>query len=366
MKKLFDKTTFGKLELKNRFWRSATWLNMADEKGHVTERLINEYEKLAAGGVGTIITGYAFVLEEEQPNPGMLGIYDDSFIEEYKQLNEKLHKYGTKTVMQIVYGGSFTNFNTEERLIWGPSAVPHPIMRTTPTEMTKENIQTVINAFANAALRVKKSNFDAVQFHGAHSYLLSQFLSPYYNKRTDEYGGSLENRCRIIVETLDAVRKKVGDDYPVLIKMHATDDWDENGIDENDALYVAKKLEEHGIDGIEFSGGNLDMKNYINKGPGHVKINKVEDQSYFAEKTALIAKELNIPVISVGGHRTPSKMEEILNSSNIEYFALCRTLFADPDQVNKWENNYDAKVKCVSCGKCFSKNGNVCILNRKK
>ena len=366
MKKLFEKTKFGKLELKNRFWRSATWLNMADEKGHVTERLENEYIKLAAGGVGTIITGYAFILKEEQPNPGMLGIYEDSFIDEYQKFNEKIHKYGTKTVMQIVYGGSFTNFNTEERLIWGPSAVPHPIMKTVPTEMTKEDIKKVINAFADAALRVKKSGFDAVQLHGAHSYLLSQFLSPYYNRRTDCYGGSLENRCRIIVETLDAVRKKVGEEYPVLIKLHATDDWGENGINEDDALYIAKKLEEHGIDGIEFSGGNLDMKNYINKGPGRVKINKVEDQSYFAEKTAKIANELNIPIISVGGHKTPQRMEEIINSSNIDYISLSRTLFADPEQINKWEKDYDAKVKCVSCGKCFGKNENICILNRKK
>ncbi len=366
MKKLFEKTKFGNLELKNRFWRSATWLNIADKKGHLTERLRTEYIKLAQGGVGTIITGYAFITENEQPNAGMLGIYDDSFIAEYQSLNEKIHNYGTKIIMQIVYGGSFTNFNTEDRLIWGPSAVAHPCMKTVPTEMTKDDIQYIVKAFADAALRVKKAGFDGVQFHGAHSYLLNQFLSPYYNRRTDEYGGTIENRCRIIIETLDAVKEKVGDEFPVLIKIHATDDWGDNGIDEHDALYIAQQLIEHGIDGIEFSGGNLDFKNYPNKAPGHIKINNIEDQSYFAEKTAWIAAQINVPIISVGGHKNPQKMEDILNASNIDYFALSRTLFADPEQINKWKNDYDAKVRCISCGKCWGKDGNVCILNLKK
>ncbi len=280
MKKLFETTSIGPMELRNRLWRAATWMNMADYKGHMTKRLEKVYLDLAQGGVGTIITGYAFVLEEEQPNPNMLGIYDDSFIPEYQEFTQKIQAEGAKIVMQIVYGGSFTSYLLENRTIWGPSAVAHPLTKVVPTEMTADNIKTIISAFASAAGRVKAAGFDGVELHGAHTYLLSQFLSPYFNQRTDEYGGSIENRGRIIFEILDAVRKEVGPDYPVFIKLHCTDDWDDKGLTEQESLTVALELEKRGITGIEFSGGNMDNEDYPNQGPGRSGILKVEKQPY--------------------------------------------------------------------------------------
>lgn len=364
MRTLFESTCIGPMTLKNRLWRSATWLNMADKKGHLTKRLEQVYLKLARGGVGTIITGYAFILEEEQPNPGMLGIYDDSFIREYQAFTEKIKAEGANIIMQIVYGGSCTAFQPDNRLIWGPSAVPHPLFKVVPTEMTKKNIKTLVTAFARAAGRVKAARFDGVQIHGAHTYLLSQFLSPYYNRRVDEYGGAIENRGRIIFETLEAVRKEVGSDYPVLIKMHCSDDWGENGLTEEESRYVAKELEDRGISGIEFSGGNLDIKNYPNAGPIRNGILKPEKQSYFAEKTARIAQHLNIPVISVGGHRNPEKMEQILNTTSIGYFSLSRLLHSEPGIVNRWRQGDLTKPRCIACNKCRDKDGNVCIQDR--
>lgn len=364
MKTLFEKTEIGPMSLKNRLWRSATWMNMAEAKGHLTDRLEQVYLTLARGGVGTIITGYAFVLEEEQPNPGMLGIYDDSFIPEYRAMNEKIRAEGANIIMQIVYGGSCTANEPENRTIWGPSAVPHPLYKVVPTEMTKENIKTVVTAYASAARRVKASGFNGVQLHGAHTYLLSQFLSPYYNRRNDEYGGVIENRARIIFETLEAVTKEVGTDYPVFIKMHCSDDWDDNGLTETESLFVAKELEKRKISGIEFSGGNLDMKNYPNAGPARNGLLKSENQSYFAEKTARIADHLNIPVISVGGHRDPKKMERMLNTSSIDYFSLSRTLLSEPDLINRWHGGDLTKPRCVACNKCRTREGNVCILDR--
>jgi len=366
MKQLFDATQIGPMKLKNRLWRSATWLGMADDKGHVTERLQQAYLDLAKGGVGTIITGYAFVLEEEQPNPGMLGIYDDSFIPEYADFVRKLKAEGANVVMQIVYGGSTTNFQVEGRTIWGPSAVPHPAFGTVPTEMTKENIDTVVQAFAQAARRVKAAGFDGVQIHGAHSYLFSQFLSPYYNRREDEYGGSIENRARIIFEALAAIRTEVGDEYPVFIKMHCSDEWDEHGLTVEESGFVAKELEKRSITGIEFSGGNFDLKNYPGKMAIRKGIIKEEKQSYFAEKTAKIAEELTVPVISVGGHRTPKVLEGILNSSSIEYVSLSRTLHSEPDMVNRWASGDHGKPRCVACSKCWAPGGNVCVLDRKE
>jgi 2,4-dienoyl-CoA reductase-like NADH-dependent reductase (Old Yellow Enzyme family) len=364
MKTLFEETQLGSMTLKNRLWRSATWLNMADEQGHLTSRLENVYLDLAKGGVGTIITGYAFVLKEEQPNPGMLGIYDDMFIDEYKKFTGKIQAEGANIVMQIAYGGSFTNYQADSRTIWGPSAVAHPLTEVVPIEMTLDNIKTLVSAFALAAGRVKAAGFDGVELHAAHSYLLSQFLSPYFNRRTDEYGGSIENRARIILEVLDAVREEVGQHYPVFIKMHCTDDWGEQGLSSEDSLMVALELEKRGITAIEFSGGNLDMKNFPNKGPGRAGILKTEKQSYFARATAEIAAQLQVPVISVGGHRSPELMEELLETTGIEYFALSRVLHSEADIVNRWEKNSKTKPRCLSCNKCWYKNGNVCILTR--
>lgn len=365
-KQLFEQTNIAGMTLKNRLWRSATWLNMADDKGHITKKLLDSYIGLASGGVSTIITGYAFILEDEQPNPGMLGIYNDDFIEEYQGFVAKLKEHGANVVMQIVYGGSTTKYNTEDRVIWGPSAVAHPSFGTVPVEMSKDDIETVIEAYVNAARRVKAAGFDGVQLHGAHSYLFSQFLTPYYNQRSDEYGGSIENRGRIIFETVKRVRAAVGESYPVFIKMHCSDEWDENGLSVEDSLYVAKELERLGITGIEFSGGNMDIENYPGKAPIKKGLIKEEKQSYFAEKTAIIAKELNIPVISVGGHRSPQKMEDILNSTDISYFSLSRTLHAEPDLINRWRDGNFDKPRCTSCAQCWHSEGNVCILDRNK
>jgi len=364
-KKIFEATRIGNLELKNRLWRSATWLNMADEKGHLTTELIARYEELARGGVGTIITGYANIIEEEQPNAGMLGIYSDVFIEEYRPFVKRMHELGAKLVMQICYGGSSTRYQPDKRIIWGPSAVKNRAYGVTPLEMSTEDIRTVIDAYAQSARRVKEAGFDGVQLHAAHSYLYSQFLSPYFNRREDAYGGSIENRARIIFETLEAVRKEVGPNYPVLIKMHCTDDWDENGLKVEESLWVSKELEKLGVTAIEFSGGNPDPR-YPLKRPIRTKILKREKQAYFYEATKQIAAELSIPVISVGGHRNVDLMEDILNDCNISYISLSRTLFSEPDLPNKWKENPAYDPRCTSCAKCWSPGGNVCILDRKK
>lgn len=158
MSKIFESTTIGPMKLKNRLWRSSTWENKADEKGHLTPELVEVYENVARGGVGTILTGYAFICEEEQPSPGMMGIYNDSFIPEYKEFTDRIHNIGANIMMQIAYGGSSTNFNVGTRKILGPSAVEHPVFKVTPVEMTKEDIKYIIKSNADAALRVKKQD----------------------------------------------------------------------------------------------------------------------------------------------------------------------------------------------------------------
>lgn len=362
MTTLFDKTNLLNMYLKNRFFRSATWEAMADSKGHLTNRLYDVYENLAKGGVGTIITGYAFVTEDEQPNPGMMGIYDDSFIEEYKEFTDRIHSSDTNIILQIAYGGSRTNFNVGKRTILGPSAVAQSQHGVIPKEATKAEIEELIRSFADASVRAKKAGFDGVQFHAAHGYLYSQFLSPYYNKRADEYGGSIENRARIIFETLAAVREKVGSDFPVLIKINSSD-FTENGFSFEDCKYVCKRLEELGIDGIEISG-------YVGPRPEDKNLNNnmlktLETESYYWKYAAKIAEEVKVPIISVGGNRSLELMTKILKNTNIKYFSLSRPLLREPDLINRWAGEDKEHSKCISCNKCFNPKGVTCIFKKK-
>lgn len=335
MKTLFDSAQLAKMALKNRFIRSATW------------------EELAKGGVGAIITGNAFVMESEQHNPGMLGIYDDSFINEYKRLTDKVHEYGVKIIMQIVYGGSQTSFNVGERTIWGPSSLEHPATKTESKEISKEEIKILVQAFADAAARAKKAGFDGVQLHAAHGLLFSQFLNPYYNRRTDEYGGSIDNRARILLESYEAMRKTVGEDYPILVKIHC-EDFMEGGLSAEDSLNVCRLLSEMGIDAIEVSGGD----------PARTNIPAKEKESYFKEHAAGIAEQVKAPILLVGGNRSLETMSEILDSTKIEFFSLSRPLLREPDLINRWQKGDTKKAKCISCNKCFTTEGSRhCIFN---
>lgn len=369
MKNIFDKTKLGNLEMKNRIIRGALWEDLADEKGHLTPELSAIYEELAQGGASTLITGYAFVTKDEQPNPGMMGIYDDSFIPEYQKFTNKIHEYGANIIMQIVYGGFMTTFNVGERTIWGPSTIQNENTGTWAKEITKEEIKYLVKAYADAALRVKKSGFDGVEIHGGHGYLLSQFLSPYYNKRTDEYGGCVENRGRIIFEIFTAMRESVGKDFPIWIKLNSADYVKEGGLTEEDSMYVAKKLAELGIDAIEVTGGNESIKEVSENNLGAARTKVVvskTNESYFKDYAKKLAEMIDIPVILIGGNRHIDVMEEILNSSKIEYFSMSRPLTCEPNLVNIWMSGDLKKPKCVSCNKCYFTPGKRCIFNLKK
>lgn len=360
-KNLFDITKIKNMTMKNRFIRSATWEQLADEKGHLTDNLFLLYENLAKGGVGTIITGYTNVLESDKPSPNMLGIYDDSFIDEYKIFTDKIHEYGANILMQIVHGGSNSNYKLEERILLAPSAVENIAMKSIPKEMSKQEIKEVVKAFADAAARVKKAGSDGVQLHVAHGFLLNQFLAPYYNRRKDEYGGTLENRARIVFECYEEVRKSVGYDFPVWIKINCDDFMDE-GFTFEESLYVCKELSKKGVDLIEISGGSYSSR--INEGPARTGIIKKDNESYFKDFAARIAREVDIPVSLVGGNRSLENMEYILNSTEIEFFSLARPLLCEPNLINRWKSGNTDKAKCISCNQCFVVEGSRhCVFN---
>lgn len=358
MKNLFNEVKISDLSIKNRFVRSATWENMTDN-GKMNKKLYDLYEDLAKGEIGLIITGYANILKEEQPNPGMFGIYDDSFISGYKELCDRVHKYNSKIILQVAYGGTKTKYNIGERNIFAPSNIPELSTETIGTPMTKEDIDYIVNAFAQSARRAKESGFDGIEIHGAHTYLINQFLSPYYNQRTDEYGGSLENRMRFLVEIYTAMRNETGLSYPILLKLTASDFFD-GGLTFEETRKISKKMEEIGIDAIEISG------NIHGKGESLVGHDfegyKIQKEAYFGEFAKIIAKEVEIPIITVGGIKTYEAADEILNSSNISMFGLSRPLLTEPHLIKRWKEGNREKVKCIRCSKCRTPEGNYCVI----
>lgn len=357
---LFEKAKIGNMEVKNHFLKSATWEKRATEDSHMTEYLYEHYKELAEGGVGTIILSYAHVLSTEQPNPNMLGMYDDSFIPEYKKLTEIVHKEGAKIVAQLVYGGNMTSYKVEGRDILSPSGIPLREDRPTGRPFDNDDVKELIEGFKKAAIRAKEAGFDGVQIHAAHGYFFSQTISPVYNKREDSYG---ENKGKLIYEVYEGIREVVGEDYPIWIKINCKD-FLPGGSEVEDIIKICKKLEKLGIDAIEVSGGHgiIASETFARK-----KILKLEDEGTFEKETIAIAQAVNVPVIMVGGVRSIEYMNNISENTKIKYFSLARPLICERDLINKWSKNPEKRARCVSCGNCFGERDGVpftCILER--
>lgn len=348
MKKLFEPALVGGLQLKNRFVRSATFEYAFDENENFTPRLLPLYEKLASNGVAAIITGMVGIDENSRWEPVMVKTYGETFVPELAKLAEKVHEFGTKLIVQINHCGK----KAEQVDSGGPSLAPsagetpqgRPVKAISP-----EEIQTVIANFAAAASRCKKAGADAVQIHAAHGYLLSQFLNPYFNKRTDEYGGTIENRARIVLEVYDAVRAAVGDDYPIWIKINSKD-LTEPSITPEEFLWVCQELDKRGLNAIEVSGGASISAKTVSA----PLIKKAEDEGFFAPEALQAAEKVSASVISVCGYRTPEMAEKWLNQGKIEAVSLCRPLISEPDLVGRWERGDRQKARCISCNKCFN------------
>ncbi len=361
MRNLFDVTLLKGVKLKNRFVRSGTWEQMASVDGRLTERLYSVYENLAKGQVGLIITSYTFVTRDEQPNLGMLGIYDDRGHDDYRALTEMVHGHGSAIVMQLVYGGTQTFLSQTDRTIFGPSAVAEMATGVVAKEMNQTEIRELVKAFGDAAIRAKKAGFDGVQIHCAHGYFLGQWLNPYHNRRTDQYGGSVENRARIILETYEEVRSRCGADYLVLLKINS-EDFVTGGATFEECRYVCRELARRGIDAIEISGGIFAAAENQRWARPHVTT--LSDEAYFATYAAQIAEEAEVPVILVGGLKSLEVMERLLAETKIEYFSMARALMTEPDLIQRWMLGDRSKSKCVSCNLCRHPGGNICILSR--
>lgn len=348
MSKLFERSVINGMELSNRFVRSATWEGMAAEDGSVTPKLTETLSALARGGVGLIITSHAYVLPEGQATPWQLGIYNDELIEELRTLTTAVHDAGAKIVMQVAHAGKFA----PGPLIGRPPMVVSDfegLSKSPRQEITIDYIRELVSAFGEAARRAKAAGFDGAQIHSAHGYLLSQFLSPAFNRREDEYGGSIENRARIHLEIYQAVRKAVGDDFPVLIKLNCRD-FAENGLSLEESLKVGSMLADAGLDAIELSGGLLTGGKLSPSRPG---ISSEEQEAYFREDAQAFKKEINIPLILVGGIRSWEVAERLVGDGVADYVSMSRPFIREPALINRWKAGDRRRALCKSDNLCF-------------
>lgn len=354
----FDKTFIKGKEFKNRFIRSAIWEGKCETDGTITPNLIKFYDELARGGVGTIITGYANVIPYDRPADRMIGVYDDKFIVGLRKLTDTVHQSDCNIFLQIAVGGSQGRPNLSERFV-GPTAHTHPITKNKTSELTVSEILELEDAFASAAIRAKKANFDGVEIHGAHGYLLSQFMNPTFNQREDMYGCDIKGRSRFLIETYEKVREAVGEDYIVAVKINSQD-FMENGATEEDMIWVCEELSRRGIDLIEVSGGTVLSRN--NKGVIRTRIKDYSDEGYFENFAKYLAEKINTPISLVGGIRSWEKVCEILDTTKIEYISLARPLLYEPNLINIWKEENYKKSSCISCNGCLSPNGATCVV----
>ena len=352
---LFTPIKIGPVTVPNRFVRSATHEYMADDEGNVSDNQIELYRRLAEGEVGLIVTGHAFVQPSGKASPRQTAVYDDRFLEGLARIPATVHRYPARVFLQIAHAGR----QTKERLCGcipvSPSAVYDPVSKVLPRELTGEEIHTLVADFVAAAGRAKRAGFDGVQLHAAHGYLISSFLSPHTNRRTDEWGGPVENRARVLLEVLRGVKDSCGRGFPAIVKLNSTD-FLENGLTIDDAVEVARMLEADGIDGIEVSGGMAEA----GRGSVWPGLRSGADEGYFVDNAALIKKAVGIPVFGLGGIRTLAVAEKIVEEGRADLVSLSRPFIRDPFLVKHFREGLAAGSECISCNKCFNPRGIRC------
>jgi 2,4-dienoyl-CoA reductase-like NADH-dependent reductase (Old Yellow Enzyme family) len=350
---LFEKSSIGSLELPNRFIKSSTWSGTGDKKGYVTDRTLTFHNEVARGGVGLILTGNQIVMSNGISLPYSIGNYDDSQADGLKKLVDSIHKEGCKVVVQTSHSLARSNpklFFAESDELWGVSAVPYSPGSAVPREMTKSEITRLVEAYTAAAVRSSKCGFDGVMLHGAHGYGLHQFLSPAWNRRGDSYGGSLQNRYRVVGEILEAMKGALGTDYPILFKLSAQD-FVTGGLEPPEALEIARRLQDGGIAAIQVSACCTVSEK--DKHCPKAEILEQKDEGYLLDFAQYVKDSVKVPIIAVGGIRSLSTAEGVLKDGKADYISLARPLIREPNLINQWKSGNTAKAKCISCNGCF-------------
>lgn len=358
---LFTPKNIGTCTIPNRLVVPAMVTNVCTPDGILTDRFIKYHEEKAKGGWGLIITEDYGVTEYGKGYAWIPGFYNDEQIARNIELTEAIHKHGSKIFCQIYHAGKqkFPGFSGEAV---APSAIKDPLAMNMPREMTVEEIHEVVEAFGDAALRAKKAGFDGVEIHAAHGYLLAEFLSFFVNKRTDEYGGCFTNRVRIFDEVYENVRKKVGYDYPVIVRM-SVNEYVPGGRTEAESYQLARHFDQLGVDAIHVSNGC-----YASDPNHHVISSMFAEHGFNADSAGKINAMVKCPVITVNKINDPDMADTLIEMGKADFIAMGRTSLADPFFPNKAKEGRLEEINhCVTCLQgCFGEamKGNfTCLVN---
>ena len=376
---LFTPINLGNVQVKNRFVHSATDEAMALETGEVSDKLIKRYQNLAKGEVGLIIPGHMFVHPLGRSGKYQIGIHSDDMIPGLRRLVEAVHQEGGKIAFQLAHAGRQTTKAMIGQTPIGPSSKGRdPIYFVKPKEMSTDDIQEVIQAFGKAASRAVEAGADGIQLHAAHGYLINQFISPFFNQRKDEWGGSDANRFRLLKEVISEVRNALPQGMPILVKLNTHDYTPQEGITPSLAVTYARWLSDLEIDGLEISCGS-GIYSFMNMCRGDVPVKELVqslpfwkkplarlmmkrmvgkydfDEPYNLEAAKLIKPVLGkTPLFVVGGLRKVAQMQEILEKQYADCISMSRPFIREPFIVKRIREGKAEAVACVSCNRCFA------------
>jgi 2,4-dienoyl-CoA reductase-like NADH-dependent reductase (Old Yellow Enzyme family)/thioredoxin reductase len=320
--KLFTPGKIGKLELKNRFVVGAMGVGFAEKTGEPTQRTVDYYAERAKGGFGLIITECTRVLTNQFCTPMQPSLSEDKYIDDWKKLTEAVHKYGSYIMPQLHHPGrQYTKLLLGHDTV-APSPIACPTFDEVPHEMTTQEVWDTIEAFGDAGLRAKKAGFDGVEVHAGHGYLVQQFLSPFTNRRFDEFGGSLENRARFATEIIKNIKKKAGSDFPVMVKL-SSEEKTPGGLTISDTKIYAKYFEEAGCDAIDVTICTYASLDWMSAPED-------EPMGFNAYNAKEIKESVHIPVISIDRINTPEIAEDILETGKADFVAIARQSLAEP------------------------------------
>ena len=342
LKHVFSPVKIGKLEISNRLVVSPMVTDYCNKDGTATERYIAYHETKAKGGWGLIICEDYAVDPKGKGFSNLPGLWNDNQIEGHRELTKRIHKHGTKIIAQIYHCGRQTSHNVIGSQPVAPSPIPCPVMQEIPHELTISEIHDLVEKYGDCALRAKKAGFDGVEVHGAHGYLIAEFMSPYSNKRTDEYGGSLINRMRFPLEIISNIKQKAGNDFLVTFRISGNE-FVPGGITMEDTKAIAVLLENAGIHAIHVSAG-VYVSIYAIIPPAAVP------HGWITDFTAELKKVVHIPVITVGRINNPLFAETIIASGKADLVAMGRASLADPELPKKAAaGKFEEINTCIGC-----------------
>lgn len=359
---LFKPIKIGSMTVRNRFVVPPMGTNYANDDGTISQRSIDYYAERAKGGFGLITIEVTAVEPKGKAIPNQPGLWSDKHIASFQKLVDEIHKYGAKVSIQLHHAGRQTvseSIGGEQPV--APSSIPCPSCLETPKELTTEEVYEIIGKFVDAAERAWKAGADAVEIHGAHGYLISQFMSPYSNRRLDEFGGSFENRMRFPKLIIEGIRRRLGNDYPIIYRISG-EEKTVGGRTIPETRAIAQYLEDLGINAMHVASGSYASMNWIFGGPDF-------PMGYMAQFAEEVKKSVNIPVITVGKIHDPYIADELVSSGRADMVSIGRQSIADPEFPNKiLAGELDKIAPCISChqgctGKILFGEPATCVVN---